>query len=320
MNEKTNIGLIIDYLNQNNSKYSLKLTDLTPEQILSLSSVELTDALNYIMNAGIGLGCVVAKTTTLFDGLKELHHHDFYEILYIKKGNFTFKADDKIYSVKPGDMVLVTPSTLHVLEQVPNSECERVVINVTEKYIDKLSTSNTDLKKVFKYIEETKNYLISFQNETQKKVENYLDILCSTLFSDKYGEDLLFKIKFTQLMLLINSNFDSNEDADISSENETVAKAIEFINKNIDNSFTIDDIADYANVSPSTISHTFKSQTGISIYKFVTKKRMILAKSLIKKNISFNQIYTMCGFNDYTSFFRAFKKEWSSEKSDCNGV
>jgi AraC-like DNA-binding protein len=38
---------------------------------------------------------------------------------------------------------------------------------------------------------------------------------------------------------------------------------------------------------------------------------MILAKSLIKKNISFNQIYTMCGFNDYTSFFRAFKKEYN---------
>ena len=286
MSNKYDLNLIIDYLNQNNSKYSLKATDLTDEQLAALKGVDLTDALNYIMNAGVGLGCMVAKTTTLFDGLKELHHHDFYEILYIKKGTFTFKADDKLYNVKPGDMILVTPSTLHVLEQMPNHECERVVINVTDKFIDKLSTPNTDLKKVFKYIEETKNYLISFENETQKKVENYLDILCSTAFSTKYGEDLLFKIKFIQLMLLINCNFENHEESDITSENETVARAIEYINLNIGKSFIIDDIAEYVNVSPSTISHTFKSQTGISIYKFVTKKRMILAKNLIKKNIS----------------------------------
>ena len=264
MIDRNSINLVIEYLNQSNSKYSLKLSSLTEEQIASLKGIELTDALNFIMNSGIGLGCLIAKTTSLLEGLKELHHHDFYEILYIKKGNFTFKADDKVYLVRPGDMILITPSILHVLEQSNNVECERIVINVTDSYIDKLSTQFTDLKKVFKHIEQTKNYLISFRNETQKKVENYLDVLCSTIFSEKYGEDLLFKIKFTQLMLLINSNYDNQDEADITSENETVAMAIEYINNNIDKSFTIDDIAEYANVSPSTKSHTFKNHTGIS--------------------------------------------------------
>ena len=40
----------------------------------------------------------------------------------------------------------------------------------------------------------------------------------------------------------------------------------------------------FLNVSSSTISHTFKNHTGMSIYRFIIKKRMILAKKLIKEN------------------------------------
>lgn len=258
-----------------------------------------------------GEECVIGKTEKLLNPCVELHHHDFYEILYIKKGSFKFTVDEKTYEIHPGDMVLITPTTLHVLDNLVQADCERIIINFSDNYIDKLSTPNTDLKAVFKKVDKTKNYCISFKNEAQKRVENYLNILFDTQFSDKYGEDLTFKMKLIQLLLLINSTYDNSSDFEISSENHIITKAIEFINNNLDKSFIIDDIAAYANVSPSTMSHTFKDQTGISIYRYITKKRMVLAKKLIKENINFSQIYTMCGYNDYTSFFRAFKKEYN---------
>ncbi|MBE6138053.1 MAG: AraC family transcriptional regulator [Erysipelotrichaceae bacterium] len=263
-----------------------------------------------------GEECVIGKTSKLLAPYVELHHHDFYEILYIKKGSFKFTVDEKNYEINPGDMVLITPTTLHVLDNLTTADCERIIINFSDSFIDKLSSPNTDLKAVFKKVDKSKNYCISFRNEAQKRVENYLGILLDTQFSEKYGEDLLFKIKLIQLLLLINSTYENSEDLEIPVENHVISQAIEFINNNLDKSFIIDDIAAYANVSPSTMSHTFKDQTGISIYRYITKKRMVLAKKLIKENINFSQIYTMCGYNEYTSFFRAFKKEYGVTPKD----
>lgn len=255
--------------------------------------------------------CIIGVTKSLYEGYKELHHHDFNEILYIKKGTFKFKVDDKIYKLAPGDLVIVTPSTLHVLEQTQNMDCEKIVINVTDDYITQFNTTNTDLSMVFNKVNETKNYCIRFRNQAKYKLEKYLNNLIELQFSKKYGEDLFFKIKFIQFMILINANYEQVQEIKIDSEHSIISKTVEFINNNISKSFNIDDIANYLNVSASTISHTFKSQTGISLYRFITKKRMILAKTLIKQKLTFNEIYLQCGFNDYTSFFRAFKKEFN---------
>ena len=262
------------------------------------------------------MSCIIGVTKSLFEGFKELHHHDFNEILYIKKGTFKFKVDDKIYKLEPGDLVIVTPSTLHVLEQTPNMDCEKIVINVTDDYITQFNTKNTNLRLVLDRVNETKNYCIRFRNQVKHKLEKYLNNLIESQFSKKYGEDLFFKIKFVQLMILINANYEQVQEIKIDTEHSIISKAVEFINNNISKSFNIDDIANYLNVSPSTISHTFKSQTGVSLYKFITKKRMILAKTLIKQRLTFNEVYLQCGFNDYTSFFRAFKKEFNTTPKD----
>lgn len=302
--------IVYDYITKTN-KYSLNSKILTKEDLKNITNASISSLMEFF-----GRECFIGVTTELFEGFKELHHHDFYEILYIKKGKFKFIVDEKRYDISPGDMIIISPSTLHVLEQMPSDYCERVVINVGENYIKKLSTEQTDLLNIFKKIDESKNYRITFKNEVRKKLDNYLEILLSTQGSNEYGKDLLYKIKFTQLLLLINTNHESNEDNEIFYENITTSKTIEFITKNLNKPLTIDDIANHLNLSPSTISHTFKEQTGMSIYKYITKKKMILAKKLIKENYSFNEIYQLCGFNDYTSFFRCFKKEFNITPKD----
>lgn len=259
----------------------------------------------------VEMGCLIGVTKSLYEGYKELHHHNFNELLYIKKGTFTFKVDEKKYNLEPGDLVIVTPSTLHVLEQTPNINCEKIVINVSDEYINKFCTNFTNVKKVFEMVTETKNYCIRFRNQHKHRLEKYLNNLIEVQFSQNYGDDIFYYINFMQMLLLINAHYEQVPEINIESENTIVTKTVEFINNNISKQFNIDDIASYLNVSPSTISHTFKSQTGISLYKFILKKRMILAKTLIRQKVVLNEIYSLCGFNDYTSFFRAFKNEFN---------
>ena len=233
------------------------------------------------MLSSLGYECIVNITDVLHEGFKELHHHDFYEILYIRKGNFIFKVDEQIYNASPGDVLLINPFALHVLTQFENVVAERVVINITEKYINTLSTAQSNLLNIFETTIQNKNYRIHLSSDSQKKMDSYIDTVIKTQGSSEFGDDVLYKLKMTQILLLLNNHQIELENNDIITQNKIVADCVSFITNNLSKPITIEIIAEKLNTSPSTISHTFKKHTGISIYRFITKKRMILAKKLI---------------------------------------
>ena len=74
----------------------------------------------------------------------------------------------------------------------------------------------------------------------------------------------------------------------------------------------IKDLASRLSLSESRLSHLFKQETGISIHKFLIKKRLMYAKNFIRSGEHINVVYALVGFNDNTSFFRAFKKEFNT--------
>ena len=45
--------------------------------------------------------------------------------------------------------------------------------------------------------------------------------------------------------------------------------------------------------------------------QYINKKRLVMAKALLRKGESIDYAAIESGFQDYTSFFRSFKKEYS---------
>jgi YesN/AraC family two-component response regulator len=236
-----------------------------------------TDNISDILGI-FGTDCYVGITTVIHDGFKELHHHDFYEILYIRKGNFKFKVDERNYELSPGDIVFVTPETLHVLENVNCNESERVVINVSDKFLEKISSVKTNLAEVFHKVDKVKNYCVTLKPETRTRFDKYINSLMENQVSEEYGADIMYSIKFAQLMILLNVSYDDSLEIDLETENPIIAECVEFIKQNLDKPLVIEDIANYTCLSPSTISHTFKEQTGISVHRYIIKKKWFLPK------------------------------------------
>ena len=73
---------------------------------------------------------------------------------------------------------------------------------------------------------------------------------------------------------------------------------------------TIEDLAKQFYVSKSTISHLFKQKMGISLYRYVTQRRLIEAKKLIQDGRIMDDVSRIVGFSDYSTFYRAFKQEY----------
>ena len=56
--------------------------------------------------------------------------------------------------------------------------------------------------------------------------------------------------------------------------------------------------------------HKFKACTGYTLHNYINNKRLIKANELIRNGISMSEAAQQCGFNDYSSFVRAFKRQF----------
>lgn len=73
---------------------------------------------------------------------------------------------------------------------------------------------------------------------------------------------------------------------------------------------TVSDIAARFWVSQSTISQLFRRKLGVSFYHYVTLRRLRESRVLIHSSIPMEQVSISVGFQDYSSFYRAFKSEF----------
>lgn len=94
-------------------------------------------------------------------------------------------------------------------------------------------------------------------------------------------------------------------------EDENLAVTIEkYIQANFkDPSLCLNKISDEFQISESYFSHMFKEKTGANFSTYLENLRMGEAMRLIKEtDISLNELYLMVGYNNPTTFRRAFKK------------
>lgn len=85
---------------------------------------------------------------------------------------------------------------------------------------------------------------------------------------------------------------------------------IQYIDTQLDQDLSLEYLAGKFYASKYHIAHIFKENTGISIHQYIMKKRLAACQDAILSNISITKAYLMFGFKDYSSFYRAFKKEY----------
>lgn len=80
------------------------------------------------------------------------------------------------------------------------------------------------------------------------------------------------------------------------------------MNQNLTQELTIQNLASHFYLSPSYLCKIFKSETGTTINRYITAKRITHAKALLAEGYSVTDVCPMCGFNDYSNFLKAFTK------------
>lgn len=93
------------------------------------------------------------------------------------------------------------------------------------------------------------------------------------------------------------------------SSNPRVTTVIEFMETNLDRKISLSEMAGVANLSPSHISHLFKTQTGLSPGEYLRRLRMEKATHLLATTLlSVKQIMAISGYGNRSDFLRHFKR------------
>ena len=86
-------------------------------------------------------------------------------------------------------------------------------------------------------------------------------------------------------------------------KSDPVLDAIAFIETNFKEKLNLKVIASHVNISPFHFSRTFKKDTGYSPYEYLVKTRLNHAKMLLKKtNLQIKEIAVNCGFSTESNF------------------
>lgn len=91
-----------------------------------------------------------------------------------------------------------------------------------------------------------------------------------------------------------------------SGPDETISRLIRYISENLSADLSIQALAKAMMCSPSTITHTFQKELGISVHRYVTERRLVYARELLAQNQKPSKLYLDCGYRDYTSFYKAY--------------
>lgn len=251
----------------------------------------------------------------------EYHYHDFYEIYFFISGKVTYLIEGKSYSLKPGDILLINNSELHRPVIEAGNRYERIVIWVKPEFLKQYSTEYTYLLNCFDSTAANRYNLLRPNVEAMTSIRNALAKFENSYYSNIFGSDVLRKLYLIEIIVYLNRVFLDMYDQDIDIDirfNEKIKSIIEYINENIKSDLSLDFLSEKFFISKYHLLREFKKYTGYTIHQYIHKKRLIIAKRLLREGAQVTEVCVQCGFGDYSNFIRSFKRTFGiSPKKYC---
>ena len=242
--------------------------------------------------------------------LFEYHYHDFNKIIIFISGTATYLIEGKAYRLKPWDVLFVSSSQVHKPIIDPTALYERIVIWINPGFLERHS-DECSLFTCFAVTNERNENLLRLENPALKDVKLLLTKLEDACKGSAFGTAILKNSIFMHLLIVLTRELletgRTKEMHDIVFD-ECIQKLLEHINANISEDLSIDALAAEFFLSRYHLMHKFKQQTGYSVHSYILQKRLLKADALIRSGSPAAYACEQSGFNDYSSFVRAYKK------------
>lgn len=240
------------------------------------------------------------------------HTHPYYEIYFFLSGDVTYEVEGTRYDLQYGDYLMIPPEVRHhPIFHSRGQDYRRFVLWISRPYYESMLRQSEDFGYSFRYVETEKEYRFRTDFITFQDIQGRLLDMIEECRGTKAFHTLNSQLMVRSFLLHLNRiTYDMLHLVPAAYENVLYLNVCDYINNHLDEDLSLDQLASFFYASKFHISHVFKDNMGISLHQYILKKRLQASKNGILSGIPFSELYHQYGFSDYTSFYRAFKKEF----------
>lgn len=236
---------------------------------------------------------------------------DCYEVYYLISGSVTYHVEGMEHELTPGDLLIINNKEVHRPYFTSDESYERVLIFFSPEFCSHYCNDEYKLLKYFENRKPGSFNRIPKELLQKENVAYYFESIEELIKSNLPENKILIEITFIELLIKINAIIMENIRDLFNVEfdsNEKVEQTINYINNNLYRQLTLNEIEEKFYINKYYFSHLFKKVTGFSFKEYLTNKRVAKAAELIKLSIPASEASVKVGFNDYSNFYKAFKR------------
>lgn len=236
--------------------------------------------------------------------------HNFWEFVYIDKGEATVTAGDKKLTLHNGSIIFHKPCEWH------NIRTEAPSNSIIVTFDTRSEAMRFFENKILKVGNLQKKLLAKIIAERINTFEPPLgDPYVTRLVRKKdapFGSEQLIKQYIAELLILFIRNDDTSQISSFKSHiTDTTFYEIEaFMAKNIGRSLSLQEIAAFANISVSSLREIFYNSVSCGVIEYFINMKIDCAKKYIRDdNYNITQISELLGYSGPHYFSRQFKQK-----------
>ena len=248
------------------------------------------------------------------------HSHDSYELFLPIAGSLEFEVSDYLHTIGRGSVLILPPSVTHRLVVKDSEPLEYLYVQFTPRAIPDESEIRTAVDALFHNHGEGELSMRRLSSESFPYVYAAVKRLC--IPSTKDVHEQFFRILFPVLceILAYGTPVSGKYDGftkESSRQSTLTDQIIEYISQHYADIQDLSFVVDVFHYSTVHVNSLFKNRLGVSLWRYVLHIRLDRACDMLVNGIHASEVALSCGFKDYSTFYRMFKKCYGITPTEC---
>lgn len=238
------------------------------------------------------------------------HRHDYYEFYFFLEGNVELVIENVPYELHYGDVVLLPPGVAHHADiRDHKTPYRRFVFWISQDYMNYF-LQKSDCYQYILTAAENGRFIMCNDRIEANSIHSQIISLLEELHTTRFAREAKMELCVQELLLHLNRSLYERDTIHKKRESSLYESLLSYIEQNLEEELSLDQIANHFFMSKYHIAHIFKENMGISIHQYILKKRLAACKDALLSDHYVTSFYEDWGFKDYSSFYRSFKKEF----------
>ncbi len=238
------------------------------------------------------------------------HTHEYFQIYYIKEGSLMHIMENKSSKLSQSDMFIIPPGVMHYISPEPDTVF--FSFSFMGDFLVETNLSGNLVSPFLRNLLTKKNILpkVSIDSEDIFYIETIMERMLDEFNCKRFGfGEIIHSYAVLLVTVLARNYFEKNTLPEyFENSKQFVLHCIEYIENNFTDCITLDEITKRSAMSKNRFCELFRKLTGHSFNSYLNICRIKKATEYIKKGYKITSVYGLCGYNDFTTFYRNFKK------------